>query len=489
MGRWLTTRWLAGIGALAYFVGVAIENQEILTAPTLDSGVEEIRANYADHAFSVITGAAGALAQVAFVLFAVALVVWLRERRDPGEPWPTLALAGGIASPVIAAAGLAAGAPLLADPAAVGDDVVTTLFQLDLLAQFVAAPFLALFLAGVGISALRTGSLPGWLAWFGLATAVPLLLLGPVATFQHASGLEFVMKLAFAANAVWVLAMGLWLLLGEGPGGLALLRRATFLLVAISAGATGIALLAAPDGTAQFFAWFLGPRPLAALAGGLYVGAAVTYAEAIAAPAREVRGLVLGAAVLSVSVLIVSLAHTDQFDFDRLQAILWFALFVVFSLVSIALFILDPVSTPRRRSPLAPWARAILGAVAVAGALLALWLWIHPAGVSTPLPIELGPLGGGFIGCWVALLATVCGWAAYRNRADEAGLPTLLLVCLAAGALIAALRTIDDLLPSGEAAAYVVVLGLLVVAGIALLDSVWPKPKAVPARGRSKKRR
>ena len=476
MGRWLTTRRLAGIGALAYFLGVAIENQEILTAPTLDSGVEEIRANYADHAFSVVTGAAGALALAAFVLFAVALVVWLRERRDPGEPWPTLALAGGIASPVIAAAGLAAGAPLLADPAAVSDDLVKTLFQIDLLAQFVAAPFLALFLAGVGVSALRTGALPAWLAWFGLATAAPLLL-APVAAFQHASGLEFVVKLGFAANAVWVLAVGLWLLLGEGPSGYALLRRAAFLLVALSAGAIGIALLAAPDGTSEFFAWVLGPRPLAALAGGLYVGAAVTYAEGVSAPAREVRGLVLGAAVLAVSVLIVSLSHTDQFDFDRLQAILWFALFAVFSLAMIALFILDPGAATRRRSPLAPWARAILGAVAVAGAALAVWLWVHPTGVSTPLPMELGPLGGSFIGCWVAMLATICGWAAYRDRADEAGLPALALACLSAGALIAALRTIDDLLPSGEAAVYVIVLGLLVAAGIAVLASVWPKPK------------
>jgi hypothetical protein len=167
---------------------------------------------------------------------------------------------------------------------------------------------------------------------------------------------------------------------------------------------------------------------------------------------------------------------------------MWIALFVVFSLVTIALFILDPGDSGRRRSPLAQWARAILAAVAVAGALLALWLWIHPTGVSTPLPIELGPLGGGFFGCWVAMLATVCGWAAYRNRADEAGLPALLLVFLSAGALIGALRSIDDLLPSGEAAVYVVLLGLLVVAGIAVLESAWPKPVRAVTKGRSSTR-
>jgi hypothetical protein len=74
MGQWLTGRRLAGIGALGYFIGVSIEKQEVLTAPTLESPVAEIRSNYLDHAFGTVTATAGTLALISFVLMTAALI-------------------------------------------------------------------------------------------------------------------------------------------------------------------------------------------------------------------------------------------------------------------------------------------------------------------------------------------------------------------------------------------------------------------------------
>jgi hypothetical protein len=469
LGSWLTTRRISGIAGLSYVAGVAVENQEVLNAPTLFSSVDEIHANYADHAFAVVTSFAGILAQVSFVVFVAAMVVWLRDRDGEADPWPTIALAGGIASTAIAAAGLAGNAPLVAgSDAGVSDDVAGTLFDIRLLTQFVAGGFVALFLGGVGISALRSRALPWPLPQLALAIGAALLL-APIAAFEQTHGLELAAAVAYGANTLWIFLTGTWLVLADGLSPLAFLRRAAFLVLVLAAGLVGIALITAPDGTGQFFAWVLAPEPLAAFAGGVYVGAAAAYALALPRSAREVRGLVLGAIVLSVSVLIVTLAHTDQFDFDRLQAIMWVVLFATFSLVTIALFVLERPAGEARPARLSGWARTLLGAIAVAGAALAVALWVDPSGVSGPSPFELPPLGGGFAGSWVALLAVACGWAAVRDRVDEARASALLLVALPAGALVAALSTIDALNPAGAAAAYIAALTALVLTGVAVL--------------------
>ena len=202
---------------------------------------------------------------------------------------------------------------------------------------------------------------------------------------------------------------------------------------------------------------------MAAFAGGVYVGSATAYAAALPRSAREVRGLVLGAVVLSVSVFIVTLAHTHKFDFSRLQAIMWVILFAAFSVLTTLLFLFDRGEDTGVGRRLPRWARVVFGTVAIVAAALALALWIHPGGLSGASPFKVSPLGGGFAGCWVALLATVCAWAAVRNRTDEARPAAYLLACLPAGALLAGLRTFGELHP---AAAYLAVLAMLVVLGI-----------------------
>jgi len=468
LGERLSTRLIAGMAGLGYFIGVAIENQEALTSPTLSSSVEDVRASYADHAFAVVTSFAGALALLSYAAFVAALYIWLRQRERADEPWATIALVGGIGGPVVAAAGLSADAILVAgSDVGTDDDVAGALFDFYLLCRIVSGLFVALFLGGIGIASLRSRALPRILAWLALAVAVPMAV-APYAAFDQEPGLELAVGLAFAAQTVWIFLTSMWLTLADGLAPLAFIRRSAFLLLVLAAGLIGIALLAAPGATGQFFAWQLKPEPLAAFAGGVYVGSATAYALALLCSARQVRGLVLGAVVLSVSVFIVTLAHSDQFDFDRLQAVVWVVLFAGFSLVTTALFVLEREENGARPGRLPGWVRAVFGAVAVAGGALALALWIDPVGLAGASPFELPPLGGRFAGCWIALLAVVCAWAAVRDRADEARLSGFALIALPAGALAAALRTIDQLDPAGAAAAYIAVLALLVVAGTAV---------------------
>jgi hypothetical protein len=476
---WLTTRRLAGIFGLAYVIGVSIENMEVLGSPTLSSSVDAIRNNYADRAFDIVTSFAGAFALLAYVAFAAVLYAWLRESECPVEPWRTVALLGGIGGPVVAAVGLSAAAILVAHSGAgLANNTVGSLYDFYLLCRIVSGIFVALFLGGLGAAALRSRALPSPLPQLALLIAVPMVM-APLAAFDQEPALELAVAVAFASQTLWIFLTSMWLTLADGLTPLEFLRRSAFLLLVIAAGLIGIALLAVPAATGTFFAWVLQPEPLAAFAGGVYVGSAAAYALALPRSAREVRPLVLGAVLLSVSVFIVTLAHTDQFDFSRLQAVMWVVLFATFSVVTGALFLFDRGDGGESES-LPGWARALFGGVAIAGAALALALWIHPTGLSGPSPFDISALGGGFAGSWVALLAAVCAWAAFRGCTDEARPAAYLLVCLPAGALVAGLRTINDLHPAGAGAAYLTILALLVLLGVAALSGTRRASRTAP---------
>lgn len=477
----LAPRRLAGIAGLGYIAGVAIENMEILAAPTLASPVADVRALYEDQALATVTTAAGAVALMFYCLFAVALFRMLRERARPGDPWRLVALVGGIGGPLLAAAGLVAAGVLIANRD-LSDGAVADLFDFYLRVRLVSGVFVALFLGGIGVAALRARALPTWLGWYAAALAVPMALV-PLTAFTEDQSLETAARIAFALQTLWIFLTSLWLLFADGVALVSFVRRSAFLLLVLAAGLIGIALVAVPDATGKFFSWDLGPEPLAAFAGGVYVGSAAAYAAAIPRGERSVRGLVAGAVVLSVSVFVISLAHLDVFDFDRLQAWAWMVLFAGFSLVTAGILLLgrpERVDEPGVE-PVAPWARLVLAGVGALLGSLAVALWIDPTGLSGASPFDLSPLGGRFAGSWVALLAVLAGWAALRNRTDEARLSALALVTLPGGALIAALRTLPDL---DQAGGYIAAVVVLLVTGAILLRALRPQvqppyPRAV----------
>ena len=456
-------RRLAGIAGLGYVAGVAIENMAILEAPTVGSPIEAIRSLYADATLMAVCSTAGALALLSYCVLAVALYLHVRGADGSGHPWALVGLVGGIAGPVVAAVGLTASSVLAARATALSDDVTSALFELSLHARIVSGIFVAMFLAGFGIAALRTTRLPRPVAWIACALAVPMAL-APLAAFTAGGELRLAVTIAFACQSLWIFAVSLWLALGERASVAVFARRSAFLLLVLAAGLVGLGLLAAPGATGQFFAWGLGPEPLAAFAGGAYVGSAAVYAVALMRPWHEVRGLVAGAVVLSVSVLVITLSHLGQFDLDRLQAWAWVVLFAGFSAGTLGLLAVGGRGEPASRSaPIAGSARAVLGGVAAVLAALALVLWVDPAVLAGPSPFELPPLGGRFAGSWIALLAVLAGSAAWTNRAVEARLAGLALVLLPVGMLAAALRTIDGL--DGAWPGYAAALVVLAIVG------------------------
>jgi hypothetical protein len=471
---------IAGAAGLTYVIGAGIENMDVLRAPTPASPAADVREHYADQALGVVTTAAGAIALVAYCVLAVALFRLVREadREGAARPWAVAGLAAGLAGPALAAVGVVASSLLVADGGAGrSSDSVRSLFELFVDTRLIAGVFIATFLAGFGVAALRSRALPAPLAVAACVIAVPALL-GPPAALTDSDALRAAAIVAFGGQSLWIFTTSLWLLLGDGVSHAELARRAAFLVLVVAAGLVGLAMLAAPGATDRFFAWDLAPEPLAAFAGGVYVGSAAVYAVALLRPWPEVRALVAGAVVLSVSVLVATLVHLDVFDLGRLQAWAWLILFAGFSLVTMGLVVAGGPAAKAEEARLEPWARALLAAVAAGGGALAVALWIDPTGLSDPSPFTLPPLGGRFAGSWIALLAVLAGWAAARDRAAEARLPALALVALPAGALAAAARTSADLDAGG--ALYAAVLVLLLAGGLAVLRSL-SRPAVGPA--------
>jgi hypothetical protein len=458
------TRRVAGTAGVGYAVGVGVENMDVLSAPRVGSSVTDVRAAFADGSQALLGAVAGVLALVLFVVFAVGL----HRTLSAGRGWALAGLVGGILGSLSAGVGVVTDAVLVGRAAHLPDDAVRGLFEVHPRLQLVAGPFVAVFLLGSGIAGLRTGALPPWLARAGCVLGVPLVL-APLA-LSDADGIGSVMAtVGFGLFSLWVFLTALWLLLAGPIPDVVLVRRAVFLVLAVAAGLVGLALLAVPAATATFFSWGLAPPPLAAFAGGAYLGSAAVYGAALPRTRDEVRGLVMGAAVLSGSVLLVTWVHLDQFDFGRLQTWAWLALFGAFTVITVGLLVIDrpaAAAVPGVAAP--PWLRPALTAVAAALAILAVVLWAAPEVVSALSPFRLPPLGGRFAGCWVAMLAALAGWAAWHPSDSRARYPVLALVTLPAGMLLGALRTIGALEPSASGG-YLAGLALVLVSGGAAL--------------------
>jgi hypothetical protein len=414
----VSLRLVAGAAGLGYVVAAAVENMEVLGAPLIGASDASIRAAHADLALGIVTTAAGALSLALYVVWAFAV---RRRWALVGAAGAALAFAGVVANAVV----LAGGEPWL--------------YELMLYLRYAAGPFMAVFLvAAAAATPLRALAVP-------VAAALALTPLAMTGRLQIAAAL------AFSAHALWIWLASLWLLCG-GVARAEFARRAAFLMLVVAAGAVGAALLLVPGATGSFFAWTLQPSPLAAFAGGVYVGPAVVYAAGIRGGAT--RSLLVAAVVLSVSVLTATLIHLEVFDLGRLQAWAWLALFAGFATVTSVLALRREPRTDS--APLATPVRAVFAIAAAGLATAGLALWADPAAFGLP------PLGGRFAGSWTVMLAVLAAWPAAAGGRDEAALPALALIALPAGALVAAART-----GTGDPL-YLLALGALMVAGVGL---------------------
>ena len=249
----------------------------------------------------------------------------------------------------------------------------------------------------------------------------------------------------------------------------AVVLRVICLTVAVLSAVSGVLLVAIPGSTAGFFAWGLGPPPLAATCGGFFLGAAAAFAYFSRRVGVSGRGLCLLGIVFAIPTLGYTLINKSVFDFGRWQALLWLVVFIALSV----LFVVLPFAGAWRLRGVGPglptWARAILLVLTVAGIVGAVSLWIDPIGSAAWLPFAPPPLGGRFLGVWSMVVAFACLWAAIRPAREAEpfvfGASALLL-----GGVIGTLRSFGDL-EHGPRWAFLAVLVLAVVLSVAVHPS------------------
>ncbi len=464
-------RRVAGATGFGYVVASGVENMNVLQAPAVGDPGSRVLLAFADQGVAWVTFTAGVLALPLYGIFAASLLTLCRTREPGTRAWSRVGLVGAAAGVLLALAALAVTLPLTAGYGpGMAEESVGALYRLQVSLRQIAGGFTGLFVFCAAVAASRSGTIPAWTARPGMVIGV-LLAPAPLAVAAQGPWAQTAVLAVFVLHVVWIFAVSLWVLPITDGTPVEAVRRSAFLVLAVAAGLVGAALIAVPGAAGAFFSWSLEPAPLAAYAGGAYVGSAAVYAAGLNRPANEARPLIAGAVVLSVSVLTITLLHLDRFDLGRLQAIAWVVLFAVFSAVTIGL------AAATRRSvgespPLTPSARTLLIVAATVLGVLAVPLWVSPQALASAWPYPLPVLGGRFAGSWVALLATVLAWAALRNRRDEARLPAVALITLPAGVLLGSVRTLADLPSYGTALGYLLPLAGLIAIGVVVLPGL-----------------
>ncbi len=261
--------------------------------------------------------------------------------------------------------------------------------------------------------------------------------------------------------------------------------RVACIVVAVVAGVAGTVMLVAPEDTDRYFSWPIGPAPLAALVGGFYLASATTFALLARRgdwPAS--RGICFGILAFTLPTLAATVRHRDLFDWGRWQALAWVALFVGAPLAFSSFLYLQRGQPSAGGNPLPGWTRAVLALLGAVYALLAVGLLFAPGDLEADLsPFRLPGLSGRFIGAWCAFLAVNALFAAWRNRSHEAAFPMLALVLWPAAGIVAAIRSFDDLQPSGRRLAYLLLLAVLAVLGLAALTAGRRPAEPAPVKG------
>jgi len=194
--------WIAPALGIVFFLLVLVG--AILTGegkdPAKDSA-EEIAEYYSDNESQQLWGAfLVALGMVPFLFFAG----YLRRilyRAEGGQGWlPTVAWGGA----VVLAAGATVGASLNFALADYADELDPTAMQaINAIVYDFFWPFpigMSLLLLATGLSALRSGVLPRWLAWIAVVAGV-VCMLGPAGFFGFLAGVLWILVASIVLTA------------------------------------------------------------------------------------------------------------------------------------------------------------------------------------------------------------------------------------------------------------------------------------------------
>jgi hypothetical protein len=474
-------RRVCAAAGLGYVLLAGVENMDVLGSPGYSSPLGEITELYAgERALLVVTAVSGAVSLLCYLAFVLSVWALPHAQDAVAGRWPAAGIAGGVGAFLLAATGQIAHLVLVArGPGGLADeDLTRALHQVDLGSRTLAGLPAFLFLVAVGVAGRRTGAIPLPLARAAIVLGI-VTLAGAIAGLVAGDDARAGVVVAFGLAAAWILAVSVWLLLAgwaparHDPPSMTL-ARVMCGAVGLAAGVSGLALLAVPAATGDYFAWGLAPAPLAALVGGFYLASAVVYGMGARADWTAARVLIVGILALSVPIFAATLVHLDVFDFGRLAAWAWVVLFGLFPIAAVAVLV-------GRRGAVAPGpadvgrvVRGGLAILAIVFAAAAVALWADPTGADAFLPFAPPPLSGRVLAGWALLLATIAGWSAWRGRAAEAPLARIALVAFPIGALAAAARSFDDLDPDRRPA-WIVALLVWLVAGLAIARETRPR--------------
>lgn len=208
-------RALSGVLFAAFFIAGDILRGALapVPLPLPDATAAEAARYFVESRTAVLAvGAVQILSAIALFIFAGCVVRVVRQTQRAGSALPSLTLAGG----VLAAAFLLVCAllALALVPAAAGGDLalVGTLRTLNFLTGgTLHVASLGLFAGAASLAARRSRALPRWIAWLGIALAVPALLslLSLAVYFANA----FIL-LGRLLGFVWCIAAGIALAVG-----------------------------------------------------------------------------------------------------------------------------------------------------------------------------------------------------------------------------------------------------------------------------------
>jgi hypothetical protein len=242
------------------------------------------------------------------------------------------------------------------------------------------------------------------------------------------------------------------------------------IVVTVVAGIVGVVMLIAPSDTDDYFSWPIGPPPLAATVGAFYVASAILFAlAAVSNDWFRVRGLCFGVLGLTLPTLVSTIYDRDVFDFADWQAWAWAFLFVGSPIAFTTVLIAQRKMVAPRSSPLPPSARLLFAILAIAYGILAVAALADPVRVGDSGPFPMAALSGRYIGCWAGFLAVLAAYSAIRNRRPEAFIPAVALTLWPLAALLAGLRSLDDLVSGAGRGAYLAVLVILFLASTSLV--------------------
>ena len=168
-------------------------------------------------------------------------------------------------------------------------------------------------------------------------------------------------------------------------------------MILAAAALVAVGGLLAPTVLAEMFAWFVLPPLHARFLGAIYLfGAVFMVACLLARWQAEVRWAPLLIAVFTGALFVVSLLNAGAFSFGRLADLIWWASYVVYPVIGVALFVVlartgPPPAAPEDAHGAPRWARAFLLVQGVVVTLLALALFFAPALVAASWPWAVTP--------------------------------------------------------------------------------------------------